>query len=159
MIFVGFKPLDIKEQEFVDVPLFKLVSFTLHEFDNKGLVTLMKGSQGIRYKDRYKVLDIDYTDNSKEYIANMRADEGLYKDIDDSVDLKGNVFYNREDGLIFQTDEATYSKKTHIAKTKAEYVMYRGLNKATGTKLVYNNKSNQIKSKNITINYKLKEKK
>lgn len=159
MIFLGFKPLDIKQQEFIDVPLFQLNSFTLHEFDDKSLVTLMEGTKGTRYADRYKVSNIDYTDNSKKYIANMRADNGLYRDIDDNVDLKGNVFYNREDGLIFETQEATYSKKTSIAKTKTPYVMYRGSNRATGSELEYNNETNKIKSKNIKIKYKLKEKK
>ncbi len=159
MIFVGFKPLEIKEQEFIDVPVFQLNSFTLREFDSKGLTILMNGSQGIRYANRYKVLDINYTDNSKKYIANMRADKGIYKDAKDIVDLKGNVLYNREDGLTFKTQEATYNKKTSLAKTKTDYVMYRGLNKARGTYLSYNNKTNRIRSKNIIINYQLKENK
>ena len=159
MIFIGFKPLDIKQQEFIDVPLFQLKMFTLHELDKNGLITLMKGSAATRYSDRYRVANINYTDNSKKYIANMSADDGLYRDKDDTLDLKGNVLYNREDGLIFETDEATYNKKTSIAKTDKNYVLYRYSSRVTGTSLEYDNRLNRVKSKNIVAKYQLKERK
>jgi len=157
MIFIGFKPLDIKEQKFVDVPLFQLESFTLHELNKEGLVTLMKGSKATRYKDRYNVENIDYTDNSKIFIANMRADNGLYRDKEDIIDLKGNVLYNREDGLIFESDEATYNKKSAIAKTNKDYIIYRDDNRVIGTSLIYDNRLNRVKSKNVVAKYQLKE--
>ncbi len=158
MIFIGFKPLDIKQREFVDVPLFQLEAFTLHELNEEGLVTLMKGSKATRYSDRYKVTNIDYTDNSKKFIANMRADDGLYRDVDDILDLKGNVLYNREDGLIFESDEATYNKKSSIAHTKKDYVIYRGKDRVIGTSLIYDNRLNRVKSKNVVAKYQIQEK-
>jgi LPS export ABC transporter protein LptC len=157
MIFVGFKPLDIKQQEFVDVPLFQLEAFTLHELNENGLITLMKGSKAIRYNDRYNVINMDYTDNSKKFIANMRADKGLYRDVDDVINLNGNVIYNREDGLIFESDEATYNKKSAIAHTNKDYVMYRGKDIVVGTSLRYDNNLNKIKSKNVIAKYQIKE--
>ncbi len=157
VIFIGFKPLDIKQQDFVDVPLFKLTAFTLHELDEDGLVTLMKGIKATRYSDRYEVANIDYTDSSKKYIANMRADSGLYVDKDEIINLKGNVFYNREDGLVFETDEATYNKKTSIAKTDKNYILYRGLDRVIGTSLKYDNGLNRVKSKNVIVKYQLEE--
>lgn len=157
MIFVGFKPLNIKQREFVDVPLFQLEAFTLYELNERGLATLMKGSKGIRYSNRYKVNDIDYTDNSKKFIANMRADNGIYRDLEDILDLEGNVLYNREDGLIFESAEATYNKKSSIAKTSKDYVMYRDKNRVVGTSLTYNSHLNRIKSKNVVAKYQIKE--
>ncbi|EDZ62696.1 protein containing DUF1239 [Sulfurimonas gotlandica GD1] len=158
MIFIGFKPMNIKQQEFVDVPLFQLEAFTLHELSQDGLVTLMKGSKAIRYNDRYKVFNIDYTDNSKNFIANMRADNGLYRDKDDVIDLTGNVIYNREDGLIFESQEATYNKKSAIAKTNKDYVIYRDSNRVVGTSLTYDNRLNRVKSKNVVAKYQIQEK-
>ncbi len=157
MIFVGFKPLDIKQQEFVDVPLFQLEAFTLHELNENGLVTLMKGSKATRYSDRYSVVNIDYTDNSKKFVANMSADKGLYRDEQDIIDLKGNVLYNREDGLIFESDEVTYNKKSAIAHTNKDYVIYRDTNRVVGTSLRYDNNLNKIKSKNVIAKYQIKE--
>ena len=157
MIFIGFKPLDIKQQEFVDVPLFQLEAFTLHELNQKGLVTLMKGSKATRYKDRYNVANIDYTDSSKKFIANMRADNGLYRDKEDIIDLEGNVLYNREDGLIFESQEATYNKKSAIAKTNKDYVIYRDTNRVVGTSLIYDNRLNRVKSKNVRAKYQIQE--
>ena len=157
MIFIGFKPLDIKQQKFVDVPLFQIEEFTLHELNQNGLVTLMKGSNATRYSDRYNVDNIDYTDNSKEYIANMSADNGLYRDKQDIIDLKGNVLYNREDGLVFESDEATYNKKSSIANTNKDYLIYKGLNRVIGTSLIYNNRLNKTTSKNVIANYQIQE--
>jgi LPS export ABC transporter protein LptC len=157
MIFIGFKPLDVKQREFVDVPLFQLEDFTLYELNENGLVTLMKGSKAIRFSDRYKVTNIDYTDNSKVFIANMRADDGLYRDLEDIIDLKGNVVYNREDGLIFESDEATYNQKSAIAHTNKDYVIYRDKNIVVGKSLLYDNRLNTVKSKNVVAKYQIQE--
>ncbi len=153
-IFFLFKPMDIKKQEFVDVPLFELKSFTLHELNRVGLQTLMTGDNAIRYSDRYSVLNIDYTDNSKEYIANMRAREGLYKD--EIIELENDVVYSREDGLTFETSKAIYNKKTNIAIADADYVSYRGENVVNGSFVKYNNSLNRVESKNVTATYQLK---
>ena len=153
-IFFLFKPMDIKKQKFVEVPLFELKSFTLHELNRVGLQTLMTGDNAIRYSDRYSVLNIDYTDNSKEYIANMRAREGLYKD--EVIELENDVVYSREDGLTFETSKATYNKKTNIAVADADYVSYRGKNVVNGSFVKYNNSLNRVESKNVTATYQLK---
>lgn len=117
----------------------------------------MKGDEALRYTDRYRVKGLDYIDNSRKYIANMRADNGVYRDQESTLDLDGNVLYNREDGLIFKTDEASYNKKTSIANTKSNYVLYRDTNIVTGNNLEYNNQLNKIKSKNIVAKYQLQE--
>jgi len=155
VIFLLFKPLDVKQQEFKDIPLFELMSFTLYELDNKGLTTLMNGTKAIKYTNRYKVDNINYTDNSKKYIANIKADIGLYKD--ETIDLKGNVVYSREDGLIFETQKALYNKKTSIAYVNEKYVLYRQHDRVEGSSLVYNNILNKTYSKNVVAKYQMKE--
>lgn len=157
MIFVFFKPLNIKEQNFNDVPLFDMVRFKLFEFSPKGLSTLMNGDYAVRYSNRYKVEDIDYTDNSQEYIANIKADHGMYKD--KKINLNGNVLYTREDGLVFKSQEAFYDKVSTIVSTNSDYVAYLGKNRVVGTSLKYNNSTKQIESKNIVAKYQLKERK
>jgi LPS export ABC transporter protein LptC len=157
MIFFLFKPLDIKEQNFKDVPLFDMSTFTLFEFNNKGLATLMQGTYAVRYSNRYKVSNIDYTDNSQEYIANIKADNGVYKG--NIIDLSGNVVYLREDGLTFKSQEASYNKSTTVVQTNSDYVAYMGENRAVGTSLRYNNTTKKMESKNIIAHYQLKERK
>ncbi|MDT8339661.1 MAG: LPS export ABC transporter periplasmic protein LptC, partial [Sulfurimonas sp.] len=73
MILFLFKPMEIKQHVFKEVPLFTISNFTMHELDQKGLVTLMNGSKASRFTDRYTVEEMDYTDNSKEYMANMKS--------------------------------------------------------------------------------------
>ena len=155
LIFVLFKPLDIKQHNFKDVPLFEISSFTLYELDTESLTTIMKGDRAVRYNNRYTVTKIDYTDNSKEYIANMSAKNGIYKN--DIVDLIGDVVYAREDGLMFKTDKATYNKKTNIAYTDGDFISYRADDVITGTSLVYNNLLKTATAKKIAAKYQLQE--
>ncbi|MCX6051416.1 MAG: LPS export ABC transporter periplasmic protein LptC [Campylobacterales bacterium] len=156
MIFFLFEPLNIKEQKFTDVPLFEMTAFTLLEFNDKGLAARMSGNSAIRYNDRYKVTNVDYTDNTKEFKANMKANDGLYKD--EIIDLKGDVIYVREDGLTFKSQTATYDKKTTVLQTGSDYVSYLDKNKVVGSSFTYNNLLKKIESKNIVVNYQLKEK-
>ena len=147
--------MDIKKQKFVDVPLFELTSFTLHELNRGGLQTLMIGDAAVRYSDRYRVSNINYTDNSNEYIANMKARHGVYKD--EIVELEDDVVYSREDGLTFETSQATYNKKTKVAIANTDFISYRGKNRLNGSFVKYNNSLNRVESKNVTAIYQLKE--
>ncbi len=146
--------MDLKKQKFDDVPIFELTSFTLHELNRVGLQTVMTGNSAIRYKDRYSVSNIDYTDNSKEYIANMRARHGLYKD--EIIELEDDVIYSREDGFTFETSKVVYDKKTTIAIADTDYVSYQEQNIVNGSFVKYNNSLNRVESKNVTATYQLK---
>lgn len=152
-----FKPLEIKQQEFVEVPLLEMKVFTMYELDTKGLKTILFGSSSKRFSDRYTVRNLNYTDSAKEYIANMKADTGLYKN--ENIDLNGNVVYLREDGLTFESDSANYNKKRSILSTKEDFIVHRGKNSAIGTSLHYNNKTNKMKATKIEAIYQLQESK
>lgn len=155
-IYIFFKPLHIKEQDFTDVPLFDLKSFTMYEIDLEGLKTLMTGSHAIRYNDRYTIDDINYTDNAKIYRANMKANFGIYKG--DIIDLDGDVFYTRSDGVDFATQHATYNKKTAIAISQQNYIAHQGKNEVRGSYVRYDNRNNTIDSTSIDAIYYLNEK-
>lgn len=157
MIFFLFKPLTLKEQSFINVPQIELKEFTMYEFSPFGLQTYMVGESGTKYDDRFIVKNIDYTDKSQDYIANMKADRGQYKE--DIVNLKGNVFYTRDDGFRFQTQKLIYNKKTSEAISDVGYTAYIGDNSVKGSYIRYNNVSNKIYSKQIDATYQLQESK
>ncbi len=155
MILFLFKPLEIKQQPFTEVPLFSISFFTMYELNSKKLITLMNGDKATRYSNRYTVEKMDYTDNSKKYIANMKSNSGIYKD--DIVYLDGDVAYFRQDGLTFETQNAVYNKKTSVATADKDFVIYRDTNKVTGKELMYNNSLEKIKAKDVKAVYKFKE--
>jgi len=157
VIFTFFKPLNIKTQNFEETPLLEVTSFTLHELNTVGIATIMKGNNALRYEDRYLVKNIDYTDNSKKYKANMVADDGIYKD--NMVHLQGNIIYNREDGLVFKTQKADYDKVTQIATSPTDYVSFMGNNQMDGSSLKYDSVNKKMESQNVNITYQLKEEK
>ena len=150
-----FKPMDIKIQHFKDVPLFELSDFTMYELNPEGLTTILQGTTGTRYADRYTIKDMDYTDNSKKYIANMISDFGVYKN--EIVKLTGHVVYVREDGLTFKSEKATYNKKTADVISDTKYIAYLNDNIVIGNYIKYNNISKKIYSKNVIAKYQLKE--
>jgi len=153
-ILLVFKPLDIKQQKFVDVPQFKLLSFTMYELNTEGLVTFMSGTQGTKYSNRYVVHDIDYTDNAKEYVANMKANHGVYKN--EIITLKGDVRYIREDGLTFESQTVVHNKKTSISRADGDFVIYQNDDIVVGKKLVYNNIKDKIRAKTVNAKYQVK---
>jgi len=140
----------------VDVPLFELKDFTMYELDTRGLNTIMLGSSATRYANRYTVKNIDYTDNEKkEYIANMKANNGIYKN--DLVTLTGNVVYVRDDGLTFKTQKAVYNKKSSNVVSNVGYVAYFNDSIVRGSYIKYNNEKNRIFSKNVRAKIQLQE--
>ena len=152
-----FKPMDITIKHFKDVPLFELTDFTMYELTPNGLETIMLGSRGTRYSDRYVVKDMNYTDNSKKYIANIVADLGIYKN--EIVTVTGHVAYRREDGLTFKSQKATYNKKTADVISDTNYIAYLNDNVVTGDFIKYNNITKKIYSKNVVAKYQLKKEK
>ena len=155
MIFFFFKPLHIKQQIFGDVPLLNMNEFTMYELNNHGLETLVTGSNALRYKDRYVFNEVDFTDNSQNFISNIQAKHGLYKN--NLLSLNGDVSYVREDGLEFESQTLTYNTKTSVAQTQDKYVAKIGENSMSGTSLEYQSTQNKITSKNVIVNYQLQE--
>ncbi len=137
------------------MPLFEFSTFINYEINKVGLDTIMIGTKAIRYADRYTVDDVNFTDNTKKYIANMKADTGVYKQ--DILTLKGNVVYTREDGLILETSKAIYNKTNSVTTIDNDYVLYKGNNKVIGSSAKYNGVLNTIESKNVTAKYQIKE--
>ena len=157
MIYFLFEPMKIKKLNSKEVPLFSLGIFTLYELDTLGLSTLMKGSSATRYSDRYIVKDIDYTDNSNEFRANMQSKNGLYKE--DIVYLDGDVYFTRADGLRYFSQKAVYNKSTDTVHSEVDYVANMNENIVYGDYIKYDNMSKKMTSNNVYAIYKIKEKK
>ena len=157
MVFFFFKPLALKQQIFDDVPVFEISSFTLYELDIDHLTTVMRGESATRYANRYEVLKMNYTDNSKNYVASMHSQNGVY--INDTMILSNDVVYSREDGLSFETQEAIYNKSTNLTYINKEFVLYRDDDKVTGTSLVYDNNLNTATAKKVKAKYNIQESK
>lgn len=156
MIFFLFKPLDIQQQIFRNVPQLKMNEFTMYELNKNALETLVTGSQALKYQDRYLFNEVDFTDNSEKFVSNLQANSGVYKN--DILKLKGNVSFVREDGLEFKSKTLVYSTKSAIAHTDDAYIAFLGENSMRGTSLRYNSKKNKIMSKNVIVQYQIEEK-
>ncbi len=157
LIYFLFEPIKTTKQKYVDLAQLNVGEFILYDLDTKGLKTIMTGKKALRFSNRYIVDDINYTDNSKKFISNMKANHGVYKA--NLVDLKGNVVYVREDGITFNTDSMLYNTTTKIVTTKDYYTSNKGESQMSGTGLSYNAALKQMKSKKIKIIYKLDEEK
>ena len=155
-IFFLFEPIKIKKSEAKETPLLQLGEFELSELNHQGLKSIMKGSSGLRYKDRYIVDNLDYTENENEYRSNIKAKNGIHKGV--LLNLSGNVVYTRVDGLSFKSQKASYNQKTKIVISPTKYISYMGDNEVRGSYVKYNNITQIVKSKNVTVKYNLKDK-
>ena len=155
-IYVFFKPLYIKEQEFTDIPVFELKKFTLYEINKKGLTTFMSGDSTLKYENRYSVKNIYYTDNTKKQMLTMKATDGEYNG--DIILLNNGVELYREDGLTFKAKRLSYDKSKDVIMSDSDYTLFRGKDKMEGSSIKYFNNLDKIESTNVDITYKLKEK-
>jgi LPS export ABC transporter protein LptC len=155
MIYFLFEPMNLKQTKDQEVPQFSLEKFTMHELDQNGLITKMDGESALRYTNRYVVDDIDYTDNSKEFLTNMKAKKGIYKN--NIVYLSGDVKLLRDDGVKFFSQKLTYNKVKDTAYNDVEYIAYMGPNSVKGKSVFFDNKKGLIRSKDIDAVYKLEE--
>jgi len=155
-IFFFFKPLEIKEKFFKDVPIFEFQNFTMYELDTKGLTTQMLGTKASKYQDRYEVLDINYTDYSAKYRANMLAKRGIYKE--GMIDLDQNVTYTslQKRGFSFFTQHATYDINNSLVVSDTPYVITFEYGSIYGTSLRYDTMQNKVFSKDVRAHYILK---
>ncbi len=156
-IYVFLRPMVIEKEEKREIALLDLKQFTVYKLEKQGLQSIMTGSSGERYIDRYEVYDTNYTDNSHSYVQHMASDFAFYRG--DEVHLEGNVRYEREDGLTFFSNEALYNQKNGIAKTKGSFTVTQNQDKVKGTRLYYNSTNGKIRAKNITGYYTLRNKK
>jgi len=153
MIYIFFKPSNIKQKEYVNIPQLEMGKFVLYEFDTKQIKTIMFGGSAKKYDDRYEVKDIDYTDNSNKKISTLMAKNALYKN--DVVYLDTNVTYTTENDFIYKSSKAVYNKTKQTVISDATYTAYLGKNVAKGDYIRYNRAKNKIYSKNIDITYQL----
>jgi len=154
-ILFFLKPLEYQKTSHKEIALFNISTFTIYEFDKNGLVTILNGENGTRYNDRYEIKDVDFTDNSQKFIANMQANNGVYKN--EIINLDGNVIYIREDGINFKSQKAVYNTNTSIVKVDKKFTINKNKNIITGKSLVYNNKLNTTKFYNARATYQIKE--
>ena len=155
MILFLFEPIKMKNQQFDEIPLLKLEKFKINELNTQGLSSILEGSIGLKYEDRYLIDTINYTDNENKYLANIKSNSGLYKG--NLLELNGDVVYSRADGFSFKSQKVEYNEKTKIVKSPTNYVSFKGKHKVVGSSIVYNSITEITKSKNVIINYKLKE--
>ncbi len=153
MIYTFFNPMKLEEFDKKELAQLELVNFSVYDLDKNGLRSVFHGQKGYKYEDRYEVSDINYTDNTKEYIAYLHSSFGRYKD--NIVDLKGNAVYKRADGLTFKTEIASYNQKTGVFQAPNAYTFYRNDDKITGTKLVFDSKEHHMLSKQISATYQI----
>ncbi len=146
--------MDIAQQQPGEIAQLELKSFTVKEFDTERLKTVLSGSFGKRFADRYEVEDIDFTDATREHKQNITAKSGIYKD--NVVTLQGSVLFRRDDGVTFGSELIVYDHNSTVARAIGAFRLQRGIESFTGENLVYDNANGDISAESIRGVYILK---
>jgi hypothetical protein len=154
-IYIFFSPMNIKETEPKEVSMLDLKQFTMYKIDQIGLQSVMVGSKGQRFTNRYEVYDINLTDDSREHLQNMKADFARYQG--EKVLLEGNVRYKSADGMMFLSDEAQYYHRKAVATTQGPFTVVEKSDWLIGRKLYYDSIKGVARGENIKGIYTLME--
>ncbi len=155
-IYLLFKPMDVQLNDSEEVAQLELENFQLFELNTQRLKTVLSGSEGKRFSDRYEVYDVNYTNNTEESIENMVASYGLYKG--ETLALENDVHYRRDDGVNFTCNKAEYNKVTSVIQTVGPFTLWQYENRFSGTDLLYYSKQGKVSADDVTGIYTITEK-
>lgn len=149
-----FNPSYTAHQDSREIPKIELISFELYEISPKGIDHILEGKEGKKFDDRYTVTSAKFSDNTKRLFQSIRSDDLKYQD--DTVALKGNVHYVREDGLELRTNEGKYETKASLIQTAGAFVITQNGNRVEGDKLIYNTEHDTVSADRVRGSYNLK---
>ncbi len=154
-VFFFFKPLKVDIASPGELAQIELNDFTVHEVTEAGVKTILSGVHARRFADRYEVDTFHLMDRSQGHVEQMQAAEGSYRE--PLVSLRGDVRFERDDGIVFETQSADYNQSSGVVSTPGRFVLWQAADRVEGTKLYYNIKSGEITAKKIAGTYTLKE--
>jgi LPS export ABC transporter protein LptC len=140
-----------------DVAQMEIEDFTLYEMDKVGVQSVVSGTLGRQFLERYEVENAHYIENKNKLGEHLYADKGRFEK--DIVYLNDNVRYFREDGLSFESDYAVYDTKKDLIDVPEAFILTQNENIIYGSSLHYNSLTGQIRAKNIDANYYIEDKK
>lgn len=149
-----FNPSYTAHKDSREIPKIELISFALYEISPKGIDHILEGKEGRKFDDRYTVTSAKFSDNTKHLFQSIRADDLKYQN--DTVALKGNVHYVREDGLELRTNEGQYDTKASLIQTADAFVITQNGNRVEGEKLKYNTEHDTVSADRVRGSYNLK---
>lgn len=152
-MFGYFKPSYTQNQNGDEIPKIELESFIVYEVGSHGIEHFFEGEKGKRFNDRYEVSSAKFSNNSKQLLESIRADDARYKD--NVIALTGNVHYVREDGLEFRSNEGTYDENHSLIRTQGPFVITQNHNRIDGTKLLYNTVLDTVSANSVRGSYQL----
>lgn len=152
-MYVYFKPAYPPEQLSGEIPKIQLYSFALYEISRNGIDHILEGEEGKKFDERYEITSAKFSDNTKSLFQSIRADQAHYQG--DILRLKTDVFYRREDGLEFRSDEGQYDSKASLITTEGPFVITQNANRVDGKRLHYNTEQDTVSADAVRGSYQL----
>lgn len=148
-----FKPSYPVRPNNQEIPQIELTTFALYEISGKGIDHVLEGAEGKKFADRYEITSAKFSDNTQRLFQSVSGTAILYKD--NIVDVNGDVYYHREDGLDFRSREAQYNTKSAVISTQGEFKITQNANYVNGKKLEFNTRSDAVSADEIRGSYQL----
>ncbi len=150
-VYLFFKPTLPPLIEHSEIAQLSLKEFTLFELKFDRLVSIVRGSSGERFYNRYEIRNISLADLSQGIKQEMQAKFGRFQD--DRVTLIGEVSYNRADGMAFHSEEASYDINRSVIQTKGAFTVTMDESVLEGDRLYLDTKQRTIRASSIKANY------
>jgi lipopolysaccharide assembly outer membrane protein LptD (OstA) len=152
-MFFYFQPSSQQQVHKGETAEYELENFTIYEITPQRIKYVFQGERGVKFEDRYVVDNGKLTDNTRNLLASIRANDVLYRD--DVVALKGDVYYVRADNLNFRSQEGVYDKPKGRVHTQGAFVITKDAHRVNGDHLLYDLNQDTVSADNIRASYQL----
>lgn len=129
----------------------ELDKFALYEFNERGLEHFFEAEKGQKFENYYDIENGKFSSNSRSYFETIRSDYARYNE--DSIHLKGNVLYEREDGLTFRSQDGEYNQNQSTIKTDHSFVITKGSSRVEGNHLFYDLENENVSADKVRGTY------
>lgn len=148
---IVFKPFGGGGLASEKLPQIELNKFAVYELSDQGLEHFFEADKGKKFDTYYEVENARFSNNTRALFESIRSDHAHYAD--EIIHLKGNVRYEREDGLRFHSQEGEYNQKRSTITTDGSFMITKGAHKVEGTRLFYDLETENVSADKVRGSY------
>jgi len=148
--YVHIKPINADTQVATSKSI-EFKDFTAYDINQTNINSIIKGSNAIKYSDKWVLKNPDITTKD---IKRLTSKDANYTD--KFLIFKNSVVAIKTDGTIYKSNYAKYNLKTDELFTPNKFQIAKKSDKVVGKELYYNKKDKITKAKDVNGSFKLK---
>ena len=147
IIYFGLSPYVIDQKKIQDIPQLEFESFTSYEIEGENVNFVLNGQNARRYANKFLLKDFVLHREANNSLSSIAAIEGVFQN--KKIILKNMVQYQGRDGLLLETQSATYDTKQETLDIDTPFRLTQDSSVITGNSLFFNQNNDKISAKDV----------